>query len=85
MCSVSSIRLLLLLLGHDKVFISFILAVFQCYPNYTPDIIRLSNLPNTFLYLFRHSYMSPNSHVKILLKKYVSVKQPTFLLLGDTS
>ena len=34
--------------------------------NYTPDIVRSSNLPNTSLDLFRCSYMSPNSHMKIL-------------------
>ena len=47
----------------------FYLAVFQCYPNYAPDIIRSSNLPNTFLDLFRHSYMSLNSHMKKIFGK----------------
>ena len=46
------------------------------YPNYTPDIVHSSNLPNAFLDLFRRSYMSPNSHMKIMI--LVLIYLPTF-------
>ena len=39
--------------------------VFQCYPNFTPDINRSSNLPKTFIDLFRRSYIDGSRAVVV--------------------